>query len=135
MGQLIAVYWEPLRVQSLVSLGIPLQQFLLGSAVLVAVIAQTSQHALEQKKKRTNLKIFERFASSNEKLVYQIIKELSQKTKETTTQNIASAFEKASDKTMHPNELKDILKNLQKSGIINPDIINIRDQPRLVWKP
>jgi len=135
MGQSIAVHWEPLKVQSLVSLGIPLQQFLLGSTVVAAIFVQTSQYALEQKKKKTKLKIFEKLASPKEKLLYHTIKELSQKTKETTTQNIASAFEKASGKTVKLNELTDMLNNLEKHGIINADIINILDQPRLIWKP
>jgi len=135
MGQSIAVYWEPLRVQSLVSLGIPLQQFLLGSTVVAAIFVQTSQYALEQRKKKTNLKIFEKLAPPKEKLLNQTIKELSQKTKETTTQNIASAFEKATGKAAKQNELIHMLNNLEKHGIISADIINIIDQPRLVWKP
>jgi len=114
IGQSIAVYWEPLRVQSLVSLGATVQQFLLGSAMLAAVITQTSQYALEQKKKRTNQKIFEKLASRKEKLLYQTIKELNQKTKETTTQNIASAFEKATgNSTAKQNELIHMLNNLK----------------------
>ncbi len=135
IGKSIAAYWEPLRVQSLVSLGIPLQQFLLGSAVVVAIFVQTSQYALEERKKRTNLKIFEKLASPKEELLYQTIKELSQKTKETTTQNIASAFEKATGKAAKQDELTHMLNNLEKHGIINVDILNILDQPRLVWKP
>jgi len=136
MGQDIEDSWEPLRVQSLVSVGIPLQQFLLGSTVVAAIFVQTSQYALKERKKRTSLKIFEKLASSKEKLLYQIIKELSQKTKETTTQNIASAFEKATgEPPVKLKELIHMLKNLEKHEIINADIINILNQPRLVWRP
>lgn len=134
LGKLIAAYWEPLRVQSLFSLGIPIQQFLLCSAVLAAVFVQTSQYALEQRKKKTNLTIFEKFAPPNEKLLYQTIKELRQETKETTTKNIASRLEKATGKAMKPNKLTDLLNNLEKHGLIKADIINIMDQPTLVWK-
>jgi exosortase len=135
MGQSIAAYWEPLKTRSLVSLGVPTMQVLLGSTILFAIFLQTTQYAREQRRKTTNLKIFEKLASPKEKLLYQTIKELSQKTKETTTQNIASAFEKATGKVAKLNELIDMLNSLEKNGIINADIINILDEPRLVWKP
>ena len=135
MGQSITTYWEPLQVQSLVSIGIPMQQFLLGSAVFATVFIQTSQYALEQKKKKTNLKIFEKFASENEKALYQTINELSQKTKETTTKNVASAFENATGRAVKTDGLIEMLNNLEKHGIIKTDITNINDQPILVWKP
>jgi len=135
IGQSIAVYWEPLRVQSLVSIGIPIQQALLGLAVGSAIFIQTSQYALDQRKKRTNLKIFEKLASPNEKQLYQTVKELSLKTKETTTQNIASTIEKNTGKAVEIDKLNEMLNNLEKLGIIGTDIKNISDEPRLVWKP
>ena len=135
MGQSIAAYWEPLKAQSLVSLGIPTMQVLLGSTILFAIFLQTTQYTRERRRKTTNLKIFGKLASRKEKLLYQTIKELSQKTKETTTQNIASAFEKATDKTVELNELIDMLNTLERHKIIKADIINILDEPKLVWKP
>ncbi len=135
MGQSIAAYWEPLKTQSLVSLGVPTMQVLLGSTILFAILLQITQYSRERRRKTTNLKIFGKLASPKEKLLYQTIKELSQKTKETTTQNIASAFEKATGKPVKLNELIHMLNNLEKHGIINADIINIIDQPKLVWKP
>lgn len=135
MGQSIAAYWEPVKAQSLVSLGIPTMQILLGSTIIFAIIVQTTQYTREWRRKTTNLKIFEKLASPEEKLLFQTIKELSQETKETTTQNIGSAFAKAAGKPAKLNELIGMLNNLEKHGIINADILNILDQPRLVWKP
>jgi len=135
MGKTIVSYWEPLKAQSLVSLGIPTMQFLLVSTILFAIIVQTTQYTKEWKRKTTNLKIFEKLASPREKLLYQTIKDLTQKTKETTTQNIASAFEKATSKAIKLNALVEMLNNLEKQGIINIGIINIQDQLKLVWKP
>jgi len=134
IGQSIVAYWEPLRVQSLVSLGIPMQQFLLASTVLAAVFVQTSQYALEQRKKRTSLKIFEKLASPKEKMLYQTIKDLSQKNKKNTTQNIASAFGKVTGEALNPNELTSLLSNLEKHSLIKADITSNMDQPTLVWK-
>ena len=135
MGQLIVAYWEPLKSRSLVSLGVPTMQVLLGSTILFAIFLQTTQYAQEQRRKTTNLKIFEKLASQKEKLLYQTIKELSQNTKETTSQNIASAFEKATGKATELDELIEMLNNLEEHGIIKVDIISVLDQPRLVWKP
>ncbi len=134
MGQSIAVYWEPLRTQSLVSLGVPTIQILLVSTILFAILLQTTQYTKQWRKKTTNLKIFEKLASTKEKLLYQTIRELSQKTKETTTQNIASAFEKATSKAAKLNELISMLNDLEKHRIIKADIINVQDQVKLVWK-
>jgi exosortase len=135
IGQEIVAHWKPLRVQSLFSLGIPIQQALLGSAVVAAIFIQTSHYTIEQRKKRINLKIFEIFASPKEKTLYQTIKKLSQKSMETTTENIAVAFKEAIGKEVKLEKLNEMLKNLEQHGIIKPDLINIQNQPRLVWKP
>ena len=135
IGQLIAAHWEPLKAQSIISLGIPTMQVLLGSAMLFAVVVQITQNTREWRRKTTNLKIFEKMASQEEKMLYETIKELSQKNKETTTQNIASTFEKTMGKAVKINELNEMLNNLERHGIIKADIVNILDQPRLVWKP
>jgi len=135
IGQSIAEYWEPLKTQSSFSLGIPTMQLLLGSAILFAVIVQTTEYTKEWRRKTTNLKIFERLAPPEEKQLYQTIKKLSQKTKKTTAQNIASDFEEATDKTAKPTELNNMINNLEKHGIIKADIINILDQPIMIWKP
>lgn len=135
IGRKIAVHWEPLKVQSLFSLGIPIQQALLGLTVIAAIFIQTSQYTIEQKRKRINLKIFERFASPKEKMLYQTIKELNQKTKETTTKNIALAFKKVTGEEVKLEKLINMLKNLQRHGIISPDFIIIQNHPRMVWKP
>jgi len=135
MGKSIADYWEPLKVQSIVSLGIPTMQVLLGSSTLCAIIVQASQYIREWRRKTTNLKIFKKLGSPEDKLLYQTAKELSQKTKETTALKIVSALEKATGNATKPNELINTLSDLEKHGIIRVDIINIRNQPTLVWKP
>jgi exosortase len=135
MSQQIAAHWEPLKAQSLVSLGIPTMQILLVSTTVFAIAMQTTQYASEQRKKTTNLQIFERYGSQEEKRLYQTIKDLRQKTKETTTRNIESAFKEEPANSPNRYDLLGSLENLQKNGIIQLDVINVLDQPRLVWKP
>jgi exosortase len=134
MGQLIAAHWEPLKAQQIALLGIPTMQALLISAILIAITLQATQYTQEWRRKTTNLKIFEKLASPKEKLLYRTIKNLTQETRETTTQNIISAFENNTGK-VRVNELIDMLANLQKHRLIDLDITDIGDQPRLVWKP
>jgi len=133
MGQIITTHWEPLKAQSIVSLGIPTMQILLVSTIVFALAMQTTQYASEQRKKTTNLRIFERYGSPEEKRLYQTIRNLRQKTKETTTKNIEKELEKAS--SIKSDELLNTIENLHQQGIIQTDIVNIRDQPKLIWKP
>jgi len=133
ISQLITTYWEPLKAQSLVSLGIPTMQILLASTIVFAIAMQTTQYASEQRKKTINLRVFERFGSQEEKRLYQTIKDLRQKTKETTTRNIEKELEKAN--SIESDMLLSTIENLHQQGIIQADIVNTRDQPKLIWKP
>jgi len=135
LGQQIATYWEPLKTQSLLSLGIPTLQILLASTLVFAIAMQTTQYASEKRKKTTNLQLFERYGSPEEKRLHQTIKDLRQKTKETTTRNIESAFNHEPINSTKPSGLQGALENLRANRIIQLDVINIQDQPRLVWKP
>jgi len=134
MGQSIAAYWEPLKARSLVSLGIPAMQALLASVLFLALFTQVGQYTREWRRKTTNLKIFEKLASPEEKLLYQTIKGLGQKTDETTTQNIASAIEEVTGKVTKTGKLAQMLNHLEKNKIIDAEVTSIEDQPRLVWK-
>jgi len=134
MGQAIALHWEPMRIQSLFSLAIPVQQFLLASSVSAAVISQASQYALDQKRKRTAWQIFSRLSHPDEKLLLRVVRETGQKTKETTTQVIASAYREAINKPIAQNNIDEMLRTLEKSGLVKTDLTNVLERPRLVWK-
>jgi len=134
ISQTITTYWEPLKAQTLVSIGIPAMQVLLASTTVFAVVMQTTQYTSEHRKKTMNLRLFERYGSPEEKRLYQTIKDLRQKTKETTTQNIETEFEKNA-KPVKPEEFYGTLESLNQQGLIHVDIINSLDQPRLIWKP
>ncbi len=135
IGQEIAIYWEPVKTQSILSLSIPTMQVLLGSTIVFAIFLQTTEYSRQWRTKSTNLKIFERYGSPDEKELLKKIKELRQKTKETTTKNIESAFKDETANSAKPSNMQSTLENLQKNGIIQLDVINVLDQPRLVWKP
>lgn len=133
IGQSIASYWEPLKTRSLVSLGIPTMQILLASVLFLAMFTQIGQYTREWRRKTTNLKIFDRLASPDEKLLYKTIKELRQKNHKTTTQEIASAINKTTGKVQETGELVRMLNHLEKNQIINAEITSVEDHLRLVW--
>jgi len=134
IGQSIASYWEPLKAQSLVSLGIPTMQALLASILFLAILAQVGHHTREWRRKTTNLRIFEKLASVEEKMLYETIKGLEQKSRETTTRNIALAIKETAGKVTKTAKLAQMLSHLEKNRIIHADITSIEDVPRLVWK-
>jgi len=129
----IAAYWEPKKGAALISLGIAFQQGLLVVAVGFVAVAETAHYTKKWREKRNNLRIFERFASPNEKLVFKILKDLSEKTKTTTTEALASALETTGNETKE-YELNQALNSLQESKIIQKDVENVKDTPILVWK-
>jgi hypothetical protein len=132
-GKLIASYWEPLKSQSLISIGIPMQQSLLGLAIAFVAVTKTVEYTNERRKKDYNLRLFNNFASPNEKLVLQTTQQLT-KTKVVQTKLIASTLASKTDKPVKFKELVGILNRLEEYGLIKKDIVNIHGRPLLVWK-
>jgi len=133
-GQSIAEYWEPLKEQSLISIAIPIQQLLLAGSIVFAVITGTAQYANEKRRKRNNLRIFESFATPKEKLVLATIQKLSRERKEATLKTIRETVNEVSDETMEADRIIDIISDLEKHGIVKKDIVNLQNNPKLVWK-
>jgi exosortase len=133
-AQPISAHWEPLKEQTLFSLSVPLQQLLLVASILFIIITGTAQYTREWRKKRNNLKIFEKIAPPSEKLLFQTIKKVNEETK-ATTETIAHALEQTTGKSPESNELIRMLNHLQENGLVKIDIANIKDNPQLVWKP
>jgi len=133
-AQSISTYWEPLKTQSLFSLSIPLQQVLLVSSIVFIIFTVTAQYTRKWRNKRANLKIFENFGPSDEKLLYQTIKKLNEGTGATTNE-IAHALEQSTGKCPETEELNHMLKHLQENGLVEIDIVNLNEKSHLVWKP
>ncbi|UCE16448.1 MAG: hypothetical protein JSV12_02200, partial [Candidatus Bathyarchaeota archaeon] len=129
-AQSIATHWEPLKSQSLVSFGVPMLQSMLVLAIAFGTFTGATKYTLERRRKYSNLRIFESHASPKEKIVLQIIKNSTKATFET----IISALKEDIGKAIRPNELTEILKRLENYGIVKKDVINVDDQPTLIWK-
>jgi len=132
-AQSIAAHWEPLKEQSLFSLSVPLQQLLLAASILFIIITGTAQYMREWKEKRNNLKIFEKFAPPEEKLLFRTIKKVNVETK-ATTEKIAHALEQAIGKAPESDELIHMLNHLEEHGLVEKDIANKEGKSQLIWK-
>jgi len=130
-AQSIAVHWEPLKGQSLISLGVPILQSMLVLAIFFIIFTGTTKYIIEKRRKNNNLKIFENYASEKEKIVLQTIRNA---TKENTFQALISALKKDTGKATRPSELAKILKRLEDYGMVRKDVTNVEDKPILIWK-
>ena len=133
-AQSIAIYWEPLKEQSIFSLSITLQQLLLGATALFIGIVGTAEYTRKWKQKEKNLKIFEQFVPQDEKLILGTIEKVDNEGR-ATTKNIAEALEQATGKRPAIDELINTLHHLRENGLIDIDLVNVDDEPQLVWKP
>jgi exosortase len=133
-GQAIALYWEPIKTQSLISLGVPAQQTLLILSIVFIMVTKTTQYTNEWRKKTNNLKIFNNFASSEDKLVLQTISEVSKEKRAVTTKDINVAIKGKVGKFMKLERLIERLNHLQDYGFVKRDITSDDNRPTLVWK-
>jgi len=133
-GKAIASYWQPIKSQSLISLGVPAQQTILILSIAFIIFTKTSQYTDEWRKRTNNLKIFNNFASPEDKLVLQTISELSKEKRTFITEDINLAIKRKIGKTMKLERLIERLNRLQEYGFVKRDITSNGNKPALVWK-
>ena len=134
VGQAIASYWEPLKTQSLISIGIPAQQLLLTFSIAFVAVTKTVQYSNEWRKKTNNLKIFNNIASAKEKLVLQTVLDLAKEKKKIETRDISVAIEQKVGKSVKFDNLLSVLNHLEEYGFIKKDITSVQNKPKLAWK-
>ncbi|MEM2971700.1 MAG: exosortase/archaeosortase family protein [Candidatus Bathyarchaeia archaeon] len=133
-GRTIADYWQPLKSQSLISLGIPAQQILLILSLTFIITSKTTQYTNDWRKRTNNLKIFNNFASSEDELVLQAVSELSKEKGAATTKEINLLIKSKAGRFMKFEILVDRLNHLQEYGFIKLDLTSNNNKPILVWK-
>jgi len=133
-GEVIAHYWEPIKTQSLFSLGVPAQQTILIMSIAFIIIAKATQSAREWRKRTNNLKIFNNFASPTDKIVLGVITDLGRTKKAVTTAEINCAIKNKVGKNMGLEKLLEKLNRLQEYGFIKMDLISNNNEPMLVWR-
>ncbi|MEM2280978.1 MAG: exosortase/archaeosortase family protein [Candidatus Bathyarchaeia archaeon] len=134
LGEAMAQHWEPIKTQSLLSLGVTAQQALLAFSITLIIATKATQSTREWRKRMNNLKIFNNFASPADKLVLQAVTELGKVKGTITTAEISSAIRNKTGKTIRLERLVERLNRLQEYGFIKMDITIKNNSPTLVWK-
>ena len=134
VGQEIGDYWQPLKTQSLISLGIPAQQLLLAVSLVFIASTKTIQYSHEWRKKTNNLKIFNNTASPEEKVALQTFQEIAKEKKKIVTSDFAEALKRKTRKNIKFDDLTSLLVRLEEYGFIKRDVESVNNKPRLVWK-
>jgi hypothetical protein len=134
VGQTVAAYWEPLKNQALVSLGIPAQEAILIASIAFVAVAATTEYSAQWRKKTSNMKLFNNLAPKEEKLCLQTIQKLAENKKTFKTQEIAQALMEKTGQNPTPQGLNALLKHLEQYGFIKHDLATKDDTPVLVWK-
>ena len=133
-GQAIASYWEPLKSQSLVSLGVPAQQLLLALLIAFVAFTKTAQYVNELRRRSNNLKIFNRFAPEEEKSILQTVLDLAKEKKMMEATEINAAIKRRINKSVKSDKLLNMLTHLEEYGFIRKNIALVKNRPRLVWE-
>ncbi len=133
-GQIVAESWEPLKTQSLVSLGIPAQQSLLAGSIIFLVGTWTTQYFAEKRAASNNRKIFSKFSSKKEQIVYDSISELAKEKKYLRTSDIVEAVAKRVGKPVSSKKVYGVLRALEEYGFVKRTIISVGNSPVMVWR-
>jgi exosortase/archaeosortase family protein len=134
IGQAIASYWQPLINSSLISLGVPTLQALLVVSLFVLAFTETTRYFSEWTQRNKNQKLFDSFASKDEKAILKTLQEITAEKKTTRTADIQEALERNTHKSIDEDTLHRILTHLEKYGFIKKDLTSIDNRPVLIWK-
>jgi exosortase len=135
IGQVIAITWEPLQTQALISLGIPAQQVLLVGSVAFLAVTVTTQYFSEKRRASNNLKLFNNFASPEEKLVLQSVHESVAEKKHVQTSDILeNVRKKEGGRSMNFEKVLNTLNVLDEYGLVRRAVVSVENVPLLVWK-
>jgi exosortase len=134
VAQAIASYWEPLKTQSLISLGIPAQQALLVASIIFVAFAETTQYSNEWNKRNNNMRIFRIHATPEEKTLLQTIENLHQKERKVKTRTIKEELEHKTGTSWELQKLLQALNHLEEYGFVKKDVRDTNNEPQLVWR-
>jgi exosortase len=130
----IVHYWQPLKTQALISIGIPAQQLLLISLAGFIGFMFITDRTTSLKKRLRNKKIFDRSASKYEKTILKTVIELTRTKKNAELQDITYKIYRENRLRLSRKKLAETLKRLEQYGFIAQDLTFDDDGPKIVWK-
>jgi len=133
-GKAIANYWQPIKTWSQIALLIS-QNGIILIAVTVSLLATILSHRVikNREEKRSNLKLYDKFALKEEKLILQAVHQAAKKDKPTGIA-VASSYRKLAGKPIDLHVLLEKLDEAHQAGLIKREIAKREDEPILVWE-
>ena len=133
-GLAIANYWQPIKTWSQIAQIIARHGAkLITIPTTVLAIILITQATKKRKEKKINLKLYNKLALKEEKLILQAVRLASQQRKPTANA-IASHYQKLAGKTIELELLLKKLNEAEQAGLIKRDITSTADEPLLIWK-
>jgi len=133
-GKAIANHWQPIKTWSQITLTIA-QYGTMLITITTALLAITLalQVIKKRKERKSNLKVYNKLASEEEKLILQAIHQATEENKPTGNQ-IASYYQRLAGKPIESSLLLQKLNEAEEAGLVKREIISHNDEPVLVWK-
>ncbi len=134
IAKIVASHWDTIKTVSQIAL-LVFQNGLIFIAITVATLAVMLIYlgVKNRKEKKSNLKIYNKLALQEEKVILQVVQQISKKEK-ATTNTIASYYQKLTGKTIKPKLLVKKLEDAEKVGLIKKKLVSQDDEPIFVWR-
>jgi exosortase/archaeosortase family protein len=134
IGAAIATFWQPMRDNGLLTLGVPTIQTLLMLSVAVVASAETAQTLAERKRRTTNQRLFYSHATQQEKTLLQTVQKLAARKEMIRTEDIQRTLAETEGDQPEFETLQTMLRSLEQYGFIKKEVKTLNNQTYLAWK-
>jgi len=129
----ITSYWQPIKTWSQVTLIISQNGANLATLTGIAVAAIIIFYILNAKRqKSTNANAYQKLSKPNKEVVDAVAE--TKKSTLPTLGNIATTYEKTTQKPIKKEELLQKIRSLENMGLIKSEIASRQDEPIQIWK-
>lgn len=125
--------WQPIKQWSQFALLVSQNgNTLLAVTAFVLAAVVSYGFMKERERKKSNLRVYNRLASEEERLILQAVHRA--RKDRPTASTIAAHYQKLSGKPIELEAVVEKLEEIQAAGLVTTDIDVTEDEPRLVWK-
>ena len=124
----LANHWEPIKTWTTVAMFLNRNSIILASTSIafLGVIAILNINET-RKRQRANIIVYQKLSKPNQQLLDII-------GKESTLTSIASAYQQATGEPTTQEQIQQRIADLEKTGIVENQIINNQDEPKQIWR-
>lgn len=124
----LANHWEPIKTWTTVAMFLNRNSIILAStsiAFLSVIVILNTYEA--RKRQRANITVYQKLSKPNQQLLDII-------GKESTLASIASAYQQTTGEPTTQEQIRQKIADLEKTGIVENQIINNQDEPKQIWR-